>query len=535
MNDAVYAYDADSSSVFWHIFIGDQVSGGGPVPIADITSPGQNITGNVGIESTPVIDLSTNTMYLVARTKEPGSNCGAVNGIYCQRLHALDITTGTEKFGGPVVIAATSGGLIFDPLHHNQRASLALANGQIYIAWASHEDQNVWYGWIMSYNAATLQQTGVFVPSQLGNGVWMSGRAPAIDASGNVYYMTGNGSWDGTRNFSESILKFSAGTGLSLLDWFTPDNYAYLDGNDLDFGASGPLLVPGTSLVVGGGKNGVFYVASTGSLGHMQSGNGQIVQSLNNSGGYIKSGPVYWSRSGGAGPWMYDWSDGSGGGDVLKAYHFNGTTFDPTPISRSTITAPGGNSGGVLTLSANGGTPGSGIVWASMPAHVDGNNGVQTGVLRAFNADDLSQELWDSNQNSPDSMGNWPKFSPPLVANGRVYMASYPSDGLGSTVVNAYGLGPATAQFTSYDLAGCNGLYDLFWNSVASANSYQVWVKYPGQTTYSKLPPPTTGTLATVHTSSSTGTTSFEVQACNGSLCGRLSDPLGLAYYKGCP
>ena len=531
MNNGVYAYEADSSNLFWHIFISDPV--GVPVPIADITgNSSQNITWNVGIESTPVIDPLTNTLYLVARTKESGSTCGPVNSHYCQRLHALDIGTGAEKFGGPVTINANVGGLIFDPLNENQRASLALANGQVYIAWASHEDQGVWYGWIMSYNASTLQQTGTYVPSQAGNGVWMSGRAPAVDASGNVYFMTGNGNWDGSRNFSESMLKFSSGSGLTLLEWFTPDNHPYLNTNDLDYGASGPLLVPGTSLVVGGGKYGVFYVMSTGSLGHVQSGNGQIVQSLNNNGGYIKSGPVYWNRSGGAGPWMYDWSDGSGGGDVLKAYHFNGSNFDPTPVSRSTISAPGGNSGGVLTLSANGGTPGTGIVWASMPANADGNDGVHAGILRAFNADDLTQEVWDSGHNSADNMGNWPKFSAPLIANGRVYVGSYSSDGLLASV-SVYGVGPNPPQLHN-DGLDCNGAYAVSWNSVPSATIYQLWVKYPGQGAYSTLMS-TSGTFADVQTASQGGATLFEVQGCNGAVCGRLSNALALSYFKGCP
>jgi hypothetical protein len=459
MNDVVYAFDADSNSntPLWSLDITTQVSGSAPVPITDIVGPNLNIVGNVGIESTPQIDLTTNTMYLVARTKESGTACGTINGNYCQRLHALDITTGAEKFGGPTIIqgsvtgtgnASVGGVLTFDPKIHNQRSSLALANGQIFIAWASHEDQNPYHGWVMSYSASTLKQSGIFCSSPDGvmDGIWMSGRAPAVDASGNVYYMVGNGDWNGSRNFSESMLRFGSTATMPPPDWFTPDSWSSLDSGDVDYGSSGPILIPGTDLIAGAGKSSIFYVMHVGSLGHEQTGNGQIVQSLPNHGGEVKGGPVYWNRSGGVGPWMYVWSNG---GDVAKAYHFNGATFDTGVISQGTIASPNGASGGVLTLSANGSTPGSGIIWSSMPLASDGDHGVHQGILRALNADDLTKELWNSTINDArDDMGNWPKYSPPIVVNGRVYMASFPSDGVSPTAINVYGLLPATPDFS---------------------------------------------------------------------------------------
>jgi hypothetical protein len=458
MNDVVYAFDADSSSntPLWSLDITTEVTGATPVPITDIVGPNLNIVGNVGIESTPQIDLSTNTMYLVARTKEPGTPCGTVNGNYCQRLHALDITTGAEKFSGPVVIegsvtgtgnASVGGVLTFDPKIHNQRSSLALANGLIFISWGSHEDENPYHGWIMSYSASTLQRNGIFCSSPDGfmSGIWMAGRAPAVDASGNVYYMVGNGDWNGVRNFGESMLKFSATSGMPLLDWFTPDSWSSLNAGDVDYGSSGPILIPGTDLVVGAGKSSIFYLMHTGSLGHEQTGNGQIVQSLPNNGGQVKGGPVYWNRSGGVGPWMYVWSNG---GDVIKAYHFNGTTFDTAIISEGIIHSPSGDSGGVLTLSANGSTAGTGIVWSSMPLSANGDHGVHPGILRAVNADDLTKEIWNSTLNDArDDMGNWAKYSAPTVMNGRVYMASFPSDGVSPAALNVYGLLPATPDF----------------------------------------------------------------------------------------
>lgn len=458
MNDVIYGFDADSSSntPLLSLDLTSQVAGSTPVPITDIVGPGLNVVGNVGIESTPVIDLSAKTIYLVARTKQSGTSCGTVNGNYCQRLHALDMTTFAEKFGGPVVIqghvsgtgnASVGGTLTFDPKIHNQRASLALANGQIFVAWASHEDQQPYHGWVMSYNAATLQQNGIWSSSPDGfeGGVWMAGRAPAVDASGNVYYTVGNGDWNGTRNFGESMVKFGSTSGMPLLDWFTSDNWASLNSGDVDYGSSGPILIPGTDLITAAGKASVFYVMHTGSLGHEQSGNGQIVQALANNGGEVKGGPVYWNRSGGVGPWMYVWSNSC---DFLKAYHFNGTKFDTAVVSQSVIASPCGASGGVLTLSANGSAAGSGIVWSSMPLADDGDHGVHQGVLRALNADDLSKEVWNSRLNATrDDSGNWPKYSPPTVANGRVYMASFPTDGISSAPLNVYGLLPSTPDF----------------------------------------------------------------------------------------
>jgi hypothetical protein len=459
MNDVVYGFDADSNSntPLLSVDLTTQVAGSTPVPITDIVGPGLNVVGNVGIESTPVIDLSTSTMYLVARTKESASTCGTVNGNYCQRLHALDMTTLAEKFGGPVVIqgsvsgtgnASVGGTLTFDPKIHNQRSSLALVNGQISIAWASHEDQQPYHGWVMSYDATNLQQTGMWCSSPDGfmGGVWMSGWGPAVDASGNVYYTVGNGDWNGTRNFGESMVKFGSTLGMPLLDWFTPDSWSSLNAGDVDYGSSGPILIPGTDLIAAAGKSSIFYVTHTGNLGHEQAGNGQIVQSLANNGGEVKGGPVYWNRSGGAGPWMYVWSNNC---DFLKAYHFNGTTFDTGIVSEGTIASPCGASGGVLTLSANGSTAGSGIIWSSMPLAEDGDHGVHQGVLRAFNADDLTKELWNSRLNATrDDSGNWPKFSPPTVVNGRVYLASFPADGVSNAPLNVYGLLSTTPDFT---------------------------------------------------------------------------------------
>ena len=220
MNDSIYAFNADSNAVnggiLWSANFTNPSAGVTAIPIANIVdSNALNIVGNVGIESTPVIDLTSNTIYLVARTMEvSGSTTN-----YVARLHALDITTGAEKFGGPVVIqgsvpgsgqGSSAGTLTFSPFFQNQRSGLALVNGLVVFSWASHEDLYDWHGWVMAYNAQTLAQTGIFCSTPNGEnaGIWMGGRAPVVDSSGNVYYTTGNGDWDGVSSFGDSLVKF---------------------------------------------------------------------------------------------------------------------------------------------------------------------------------------------------------------------------------------------------------------------------------------------------------------------------------------
>jgi hypothetical protein len=498
MNDEVYAFDADTNVQLWCVSFTSVISscpnpsnltvsgGTTAVPMTDIlghrpatpdlpADTNFNIVGNIGILSTPVIDGSTNTMYLVVRTEETGNPCAMnflLNGNFCQRIHAISITDGTEKFGGPTTIAGSVpglgtgsvGGLVtFDPARGNQRPGLALANGQIFIAWASHEDlTGSYHGWVMSYGAASLTQTGIFcvTPNSPDStptshdggkgGIWMWGRAPAIDANGNVYYMSGNGEYDGVTEFGDSVIGFSSAGGLAYKDSFTPQNEEMLDKSDIDLGSSGPMIIPGTNLLVGAGKSSIMYVMDTTNptdFGLEGAAPPPPLQDLsindNIKGFIVKAGPVYWNRSGGVGPWIYFWAEN----DVAKAYHFNGSTFDDggtvpaTPISTGLVLAPTGNAGAVTSLSANGSTPGSGILWASIPT-VDNDVGIHPGKLYAFNADDLTSELWDSQQNAGrDSVGNWGKTVPPSVVNGKVYVPSFPASvSAFANSVSVYGL-----------------------------------------------------------------------------------------------
>jgi len=275
MNDKVYAFDADSSSPT-PLWMRDFTSPPSvtPVPITDIAPANLNIVGNVGIHSTPVIDPAAGTIYLVARTKEDGN--------YFQRLHALDLATGASRPGSPVTIAASVpgtapdaiGGVVtFNPKMQSQRAALALVNGVVLIAWAGHEDLPPYHGWVMGYDAATLARVALFCASPDANaaGIWQGGRGPTIDAAGNVYFVTGNGLWDGTRNFGNSVLKFSVSrtAGLTLLDYFTPGNQATLTANDYDLSGSSFTLLPETNLILGGGKEGVLYLITADRLGQI--------------------------------------------------------------------------------------------------------------------------------------------------------------------------------------------------------------------------------------------------------------------------
>src|SRR6266545_4794428 len=482
-NNSVYAFDADNNQgandqPLWYVnFNGPGIT---PIPASDVTTYNSIRTpGPIGIMGTPVIDQTTGTMYLVARTKETiGSTVR-----YFQRLHALDITSGAEKFGGPVVIQASVpgsgydsvGGVVtFDPLQENQRAGLALANGNVYIAWASYADKDPYHGWVIAYSASTLQQVGVFCVTPNGGraGIWQSGQPPSVDPLGNLYVATGNGDFDGTRNFGESIVKLNPNLS-SVLDWFAPDNWSALNDLDLDLGSAGLLLVPGTNDLIGAGKDGRFYVLNRSNLGHTQAGNGQIVQTFQVASQNIHGAPAFWN--GPAGPWVYVWGEQ----DNLKAFAFNGSIFNTTPISQSTYPAPTGMPGGFLTISANGTQSGSGILWASIPYAEDANDEIVSGVLRAFDANDLTHELWNTRMvPARDDLGNFAKFVPPTVANGRVYIPSF------SNRLHVYGLLASIPPVTGGAITGSGtaSTASVDLTSVGTSD-WAAWPGYDGKTT----------------------------------------------------
>jgi hypothetical protein len=435
-NNSVYAFDADNNQgsnaePLWQVGFTDPAVGIIPVPEEEIGNPGEgNLrrNGNVGIMGTPVIDINSKTMYLVARTKESTT--------FVQKLHALDLRTGAEKFGGPVRIAATVAGtgygsnggkLKFEPRIHNQRAGLALGNGAVYISWASHGDAGLYHGWVIAYDAQSLKKTGIFnvSPNGFQGGIWQSGQPPVLDAAGSVYVATGNGSFSasiGGSDFGQSIVKL-APRSLAVMDWFTPDNWDALNIADVDVNASGLLLLPGERRLVTGDKESRVFLLDTANLGHLLPGNVQAVQSINvNDGGRLFGSPVYYN-SPSRGSLVYFW----GQADYLKAYAFNGSAMGSDPVMHSHFAAAGSMPGGAaLSLSANGSVPDTGILWAAQPNGGDAEAGIVPGVLRAFDASQLSRELWNSVQNpARDDVGNHAKFVPPTIANGRVYLPTF--------------------------------------------------------------------------------------------------------------
>jgi hypothetical protein len=430
MNDSIYAFDADvGGAPLWTVNLASFLSTTAVV-WANFNFPPVSNAGNLGILSTPVIDPSTPIMYVVACTLE--------NGTMAYRLHAVDITDGSEPYGPGVLIAANRAGATFDARYLTQRSSLVLADNQVIVAFGGMQSETgqPYTGWVMSYDKLTLQQSGSFntVTANTGGGVWHSGRPPAVDAAGDVYVFDGNAQgsagYDGSSSFSESVVKLDPSQGLALIDWFTPSNWSYLDAHDLDLSGSGPMLIPGTTLLAGGGKSGVLYLIDTTNLGKFVPNDSQIVQEQSIT-SRIASGPVFWNRApANGGPLMYDW----GFNDVLKTYPFSGVfASSPSSVGTATMAYPGP----VLALSANADQHGSGLLWATTqdPTSKDG-------ILHAYDAENITSELWNSEMNlGRDGYGTFANYVPPLIANGKVYVASfYPG------AIDAYGLLPYTVQ-----------------------------------------------------------------------------------------
>jgi hypothetical protein len=420
-HDSVYAFDADSAGApLWHDSFIDPNAGVTTVSDSDLKS--NSISPEVGITGTPVIDPATNTLFVIAFTKE----VSGTTTTYVQRLHALDVATGAEKFGGPVVIQASvpgsgqgssSGVVSFDAFHENQRPGLLLDNGVVWITWASFDDHTPYHGWVIGYNAQTLQQVAVFNTTPDGGlgGIWQSGGGPAADAAGDMYVITGNGTFDASsatapnQDYGDSFIKLANGAGgLTATGYFTPFNQATLDARDEDLGSGGPLLLPDQPgahphLLVSAGKEGKVYLLDRDNLGGFDPSVDHVVQEIPQAVTSLFGDPAYWNG------FVYF----AGTGDTLKAFQLSGGSLSSSPVSQTSTVF--GYPGATPSISANGNT--NGIVWA-----------VQRGsqaVLRAYSATDLTTELYDSNQaNGRDQFGSAVKFAAPTIANGEVFVST---------------------------------------------------------------------------------------------------------------
>ena len=438
VNNSVYAFDADSPSVslpYWQVSL--TPPGSRAPKNTDMTGACnggyKDFSGNIGIVGTPVIDSVAQTMYVVARSLNTSTN------VFSQFLHALDIRTGAELAGSPVAITAqvngsgvgnVAGKVNFDPQRNNQRPGLLLLNGIVYIGYSSHCDWQPYHGWLLGYDAITLQQKLVYnsTPDGAEAGIWMSGSGPSADDLGNIYLSTGNGTIGKNGNIShlsnrgESALQLKVNNNnLSITSFFTPSNFNQLEAGDLDFGVTQMLLIPNTQLVITGCKDGNLYLLDRNDMGGVNINSNNVIQSVNlGNNAHLRSSLAYYRGS--THEFIYQWSENT----LLKAFPFNraaglldlaGTISGPQ--------GPAGNNGALLAVSSNGTVDSTAVLWVSHAADGDANQSVRPGILRAFAANDITQEIWNSSVNPNDKVGNYAKFVNPTIANGKVYLATF--------------------------------------------------------------------------------------------------------------
>jgi PQQ-like domain len=433
-NDSVYAFDADTGAQLWKVSLLQS----GEMPSGDFGC--SQITPQIGITSTPVIDTTSGphgTIYVVAMSVTKS------NPTYFQRIHALDVTTGQEEFGGPVAVQAQypgtgddshHGKVIFDPKQYAERAGLLLLNHVIYTGWTSHCDDRPYTGWIIGYNESTLAQTSVLNVTPNGNegAIWQAGGGLASDRTF-IYFLDANGTFDTTLNgqgfpmhgdFGNAFVKVSpAGGKLAVADYFEMYNGVSESDADEDLGSGGILLLPpmkdtgGTThnLAIGGGKDTNIYIVDRTNLGKFNPNSNQIYQEIDGIlGGGMWAMPAYFSGNVYFGPQ----------GNQLMQFRFSNAKLSTSPLSVSAATFE--YPGSTPSISANGSS--DGIVWAI--EHSDPND-----VLHAYMPSNLATELYNSNQASGgrDSFGQASHFGTPMIVNGKVYVGT-------TTNVTAFGL-----------------------------------------------------------------------------------------------
>jgi hypothetical protein len=411
-------------------------SGETAVPYTDVNS--HDITPAIGIVGTPVLDLVKGVLYVVAKSKTS-------SGSHVQRLHALTVQNGSEITNSPVTITASvpgtasdavNGQVSFNALKQNQRSALALNNGTVWIAWASHTDNQPYHGWLLGYNSSDLSQQYVFndTPNGSEGGIWMSAGGPAFDSAGSLYIESGNGEFsEADHNYSSTALRLTPGTGpngtMVVADYFTPFNQASLSSVDADFGVASNLLLPDQAgpvphLLITADKDSDIYLINRDNMGKYSSTTNYVVQTFFSSTEHLKQNFVFFNNT------LYV----SGDNSPMNAFSFNPTTglFQTSPSSSTTeVFACDCYVGGTApTISANGTS--NAVLWTVDNAAISVPG---PAILRAYDPANLAHELYDSTQVAAnrDQAANAVKFTTPVVANGRVYVG-------GVNSVTVYGL-----------------------------------------------------------------------------------------------
>jgi hypothetical protein len=500
-HDSVYAFDADGAGSdaddpLWKVSVGTSTPMPSPYLAVERACGSVPCCGSFGlsesgITGTPAIDPSTSTMYVLALNVDtihatPGGKCVDLSHctvVRCDaptityRLHALDLRTGAEKYGGPVEVQGTVSGsgvagvggkISFDAGYALARPSLLIANHNVYFATGSYSDLGPYHGWVFAYDETSLKQTGVFNDTRDGElgGIWQSGRGLLADGSGSVYVVTGNGTFDANNaghDYGDAVLKLSADLS-EVQDYFTQQlsDYQgtnYLQDWDGDLGSSGATLIPGTSLLLASGKMGMGFLLDTQNLGKWSPAADNAVQRVRLTwrspqppcGGmtewaWIYGTPVVWQGSDGMHLFVWGNADNlkdfmlDGNGKFTDSGHlcfcntwmFLGDTLDvPDPNcavvhSEGRITSLPVSTGAALSISSNGKELGTGIVWSTRSTSGLASHFVTPGILEAYDATDVTQPIWSSDMNaSRDGLGNWAKFAPPTVANGKVYAPTF--------------------------------------------------------------------------------------------------------------
>jgi hypothetical protein len=421
-HDSVFAFDANrpGDPPLWKVSFLDKSRG--TVPLSEDMVQCPFIRPEVGITSTPVIDIKTGTLYVLART---AIRHAVGDNEYFQHLHALAITTGVEKFGGPKLIAASVPGrgagrsnrqVVFDPLHENPRAALTLASNNVYLAWASSCDVDPYHGWVIAYDPQTLAQKAVLNVDPDGSeaGIWLSDTGPAVDSDGNLYVPTGNGTFDATsggRDYGDSVLKLN-GSSLAILDYFTPFNQADILAGDADVGSSGPTLLPDQPgphrhLLLQPTKDSTIYVIDRDNMGKFHRDRNDLVQLIHLPGPALGA-MAYWNSR----------AFFATSGDYLRSYDVkNGQLVPGASSSVKFVT-----SGATPSVSADGDK--NAIVWAISTKTWNGPD-TTPAVLYAFDATKLGQPVYTSEQNSQrDRAAYATRFVIPVVVNGHVYFSA---------------------------------------------------------------------------------------------------------------